>query len=208
MENNTQKMPVMIFDYGCVLLDWNPHYLFRHFLGEDPQATLDFIRETDFFAWNVENDRGMPFAENAARLIARFPQYEALIWAYHERFSETVGGAIQPTVDILYELKAAGHPIWGLSNWPADKFAEIRPRFPFFSDFDGMVISGEVGLVKPEKPIFDYLLAQVGRPAADCLFIDDNPPNITAARGFGFQTIRFTSADDLREELNALGILS
>ncbi len=208
MENNSHKLPVIVFDFGGVLIDWDPYYLYRTLLGEDRQLTLNFLHETDFSTWNIDNDRGIPFAENAARLIARFPHYEDLIWAYHERFLETVGGAIQSTVDILHELKAAGHPIWGLSNWPADKFAQVRPLFPFFAAFDGMVISGEVGLVKPEKPIFDYLLAQVGCPAADCLFIDDNPPNIAAASGYGFQTIRFTSADALRKELMALGILS
>jgi len=208
MENNTHKLPVMVFDFGGVLLDWNPHYLYSKILGEDRRLTEKFLQETDFFTWNIENDRGRPYADGAAELISRFPHYADLIWAYHERFLETVGGAIQPTVDILHELKAAGHSIWGLSNWPADKFAQVRPLFPFFEAFDGMVISGEVGLVKPDKPIFDYLLAQVGCRAEDCLFIDDNPPNIAAASTYGFQTIRFTSAASLRKELTALGILS
>jgi 2-haloacid dehalogenase len=206
MTQNT-KSPVIVFDFGGVLIDWNPYYLYRSLLGEDRQVTEQFLQEVDFYNWNLENDRGRSFEENAAELIARFPQHRELIWAYHHRFIETVAGLIQPTVVILHALKKAGYPVWGLSNWPADKFAQVRPLYDFFNHLDGMVVSGEVGLVKPERHIFDYLVEQVGRPAGDCLFIDDNERNIIAARELGFQTILFRSAEQLAEELTQRGIL-
>ncbi len=208
MIDQTEKSPVIVFDFGGVLVDWNPYHLYRKLLGDDRQVVDRFLQEVDFFAWNLENDRGRPFSKGAAEMIARFPQHEDLIWAYHERFMETVAGPIQPVVDLLYALKADGFPLWGLSNWPADKFAQVRPVYDFFKCFDGMVISGEVGLAKPEPYIYTYLLEQIKRPAGDCLFIDDSKPNIITASELGFQTILFQSPEQLNKDLHQRGILN
>lgn len=201
MKNNPQKSPAIVFDYGGVLLDWDPFYLYSKMLGGDRRAMERFLSDVDFFTWNVEQDRGRSFAEGVAELSARFPHYRELIRAYDERFLETLGGPIQPVVEILSALKAAGYPIYGLSNWPAEKFNLVRPLYPFFELFDGMVISGEVGLVKPDPAIFELLLERIGRPAGECLFIDDNQANVLAAARLGFQTIQFASPEQLRAEL-------
>jgi 2-haloacid dehalogenase len=118
-----------------------------------------------------------------------------------------LGGSIQPVVDILGKLKNAGYPLFVLSNWPAEKFELVRPLYPFFEWFDGIVISGKVGLVKPDQAIFEVLLERAGHPADECLFIDDHLTNITVARELGFQTIQFQSAQQLEAELRNRGVL-
>ncbi len=209
MTNQSNDMlPVMVFDFGGVLMDWDPFYLYRKILGDDRSAMERFLAEIDFPDWNREQDRGRSFVEGTAELIARFPQHRELIRAYDERYLETVGGAIQDSVEILRALKAAGYPLYGLSNWPAEKFALVRPHYPFFHWFDGIVVSGEVGLIKPDPAIFELLLARVERPAGECLFIDDNLANVQAAGRLGFQTIRFQSAAQLRADLRERGILA
>ncbi len=206
MTDRQAAKPAIVFDFGGVLMDWDPHYLYRKLLGGERQATEDFLRAVDFHGWNVENDRGRLVSAGVAELSARFPQYAGLIRAYDERYLETLVGAIQPAVEILYALKAAGYALYGLSNWPAEKFALVRARYPFFACFDDMVISGEVGLVKPERAIFDLLLERIGRPAGECLFIDDHERNLAAARSLGFQTILFRSPEQLAGELRARGV--
>jgi len=188
-------------------MDWDPYYLYLKLLGNDRQAVERFLTAVDFFRWNLEQDRGRSYAEGTAELIARFPEYRELICAYDERYLETLGGAVQPVVDILRALKDAGYPLYGLSNWPAEKFALVRPGYPFFAYFDDIVISGEVGLVKPDQAIFNLLLERIGRPAGECLFIDDHDRNIHAARELGFQTIQFQSSQQLEAELRSMGIL-
>lgn len=111
-------------------------------------------------------------------------------------------------VNILGRLKDAGYPLYVLSNWPAEKFNRVRPQYPFFEWFDGMVISGEVGVIKPDQAIFELLLARVGRPADECLFIDDYAANIDAARMLDFQTIHFQSARQLEADLRRMEILN
>ena len=207
MAKNTKSSPAFVFDFGGVLMDWDPHYLYDKLPGYDRQAVERFLNEVDFFTWNLEHDRGRSFAEYTAELIARFPHYRDLIRAYDERYLESLSGPVEPVVQILCALKDAGYPLYGLSNWPAEKFALVRPMHPFFEYFEAIVISGEVGLVKPDKEIFELLLARIGRPAGECLLVDDSDRNILAARELGFQTIYFRSPGQLAADLHSLGIL-
>ena len=204
---NDKLTPVIVFDLGGVLMDWNPYYLYCDKLGLDRQTVDRFFKEVDFSGWNKEQDRGRSFAEAIVELAARFPEYRELIYAYDERYLDSLGGSIQPVVDILGKLKGASYSLYALSNWPAEKFALVRPQYPFFEWFDGVVISGDVGLVKPEQAIFELLLERVGHSADECLFIDDLAPNISTARELGFQTILFQSALQLETELQRMGIL-
>jgi 2-haloacid dehalogenase len=200
--------PAIVFDFGGVLMDWDPRYMYDRLPGYDRQAIDRFLQEVDFFTWNLEHDRGRPFAESTAELIARFPQYRDLIRAYDERYLESLRDPVEPVVKLLGALKNAGYPLYGLSNWPAEKFALVRPMHPFFECFEDIVISGEVKLVKPDKAIFEVLLERVGRPAAECLLIDDSERNIQVAREMGFQTIHFQLPGQLEAELRSRGILN
>jgi 2-haloacid dehalogenase len=207
MNKNGKTGPAVVFDFGGVLIDWNPYYLYRHLLGEDPGATKQFLQAVDFARWNQENDRGRTVAQGTAELAGRFPEYRELILAYDSRYLEAIGGAIQPVVEILWALKEQGYPLYGLSNWPAEKFAIVRQIYPFFTWFDDIVISGEVKLIKPDRAIFELLLERVSRLAQECLYIDDHDRNIAAARELGFQTIHFRSPEQLEEELRGLGVV-
>jgi 2-haloacid dehalogenase len=203
-----RQRPALVFDLGGVLIDWDPYYLYSQILGEDRQAVERFLKTVDFFEWNLEQDRGRSMAEGTAELAARFPEYSELIRAYDERYLEAIGGAIQPVVEILGALKETGYRLYGLSNWPAEKFALVRPLYPFFKWFDDLVISGEVGLIKPDPAIFHLLLERVGRPATECLFIDDHERNIRAAMELGFQAILYQSPQQLEAELRRMGIIN
>ena len=121
--------PTIIFDFGGVLLDWNPRYLYRKLFPGDEPAMERFLAEIGFSEWNRQQDAGRPFSIAVAELCARHPQYCDLIHAYDERFLEAVGGAIPGTVDILRRLHLAGFPLYGLSNWSAEKFRLVRPRY-------------------------------------------------------------------------------
>src|SRR5512140_2267113 len=135
MHQSNHTVSAIVFDLGGVLMDWDPYYLYRKILGDDRQAVDRFLKTVDFHKWNQEQDRGRTFAEGAAELIARFPQYRELILAYDERYLESLNGPIQPVVEILRRLKDLEYPLYGLSNWPAEKFALVRPQYAFFEWF-------------------------------------------------------------------------
>ncbi|HBE78814.1 MAG TPA: hypothetical protein DDW65_13715 [Firmicutes bacterium] len=205
------KLTAIVFDFGGVLMDWNPHYLYRQFFGAEPEKIDHFLQEIHFSDWNRQWDQGYPFSEGIAKLINDFPAYQELIRAYDERWEETLAGPIQPSVDILRELKerssTAGFSLYGLTNWSAEKFASIRHRYEFFDWFEAIVVSGEEKLIKPDPRIFQVLLQKIGRAGADCLFVDDSSTNIAAAEDLGFDTILFQSPNQLRLELSQRGLI-
>ena len=157
--------------------------------------------------WNLQQDKGRPFTEGVAILSGQFPQYEHLIQAYHDHWIDSIGELITGTVDLLKQLKQAGYPLYGLSNWSAETFPYVREKYDFFDLFDDMVISGEVGHVKPDPEIFQILLDKIGRPAQECLLIDDSLPNIDQANKMGFVTIHFESPAHLEKELKQFHLI-
>jgi 2-haloacid dehalogenase len=200
------RIKAFIFDFGGVLLGWDPHNLYRPFF-DDSQQIDRFLAEIDFPEWNKQQDRGRPFVEGVAELSARFPKHAHLIHAYHELWEDSLTGPVPGMIEILKTLKAAGYGVYGLSNWSAETFPVAYRKFDFFKLLDGYIISGDVHLVKPEPAIFYLMLEMIGRPASECLLIDDSPQNIEAARGLGFATVLFRSAGSLTQELQKRGLL-
>jgi 2-haloacid dehalogenase len=199
--------PAMVFDFGGVLVDWDPRYLYRPFFGGDDAAIERFMKEIDFHEWNLRQDGGRSFAEGVAELSRQFPQYADLIRAYHEHYEEAITGPIWGTVEILRSLKEARYPLYGLSNWALEKFDLVRPKYEFFTWFDDILISSTVNLIKPDPRIFTLFLERIGWAAADCVYIDDSAANIITANQLGFTTIPFQSPDQLATELQQLGLL-
>ena len=197
----------IIFDFGGVLLNWDPRNLYQRYFPDQPQAIENFLAQIDFFAWNAHQDKGRTFAKGNAELIAQFPQHADLIQAYFENYEESITGVIAGTVDILQTLKDKRYPLFGLSNWSAETFPRARHVYPFFDWFDDITLSGDVELVKPDPAIFNLLLNKIGYSAPDCLLIDDSKPNVDAAKKLGFATVHFTSPKNLQTELQRLKLL-
>ena len=203
----TAHIQAIIFDFGGVLIGWDPRNLYRRFFPEQPQAMEDFLAEVNFMEWNALQDKGRPFAEGVAILSGQFPHHADLIHAYHENWIESITGRIEGTVELLRTLKEKGYAVYGLSNWSAETFPIARDEFGFLNLFDGIILSGEVKLIKPEPAIFELCLQMTGKPANECLFIDDSQANIVAARNMGFDTIHFMSPEHLKSELQIRQLL-
>jgi 2-haloacid dehalogenase len=192
----------VVFDLGGVLIDWDPRYLYRKLL-EDEAAVEEFLATVCTPEWNLEQDRGRPFAEGVAELVERFPVHAAAITAYHERWTEMLGGEIGGTVGLLAELRANGVPLYALTNWSAETFGIARERYEFLSWFDGVLVSGEERLVKPDPAIFWLFLDRFGLDPEATFYIDDSPANVAAASQLGFDAVRFTDPAQLRRDLAA-----
>jgi 2-haloacid dehalogenase len=197
----------IIFDFGNVLLEWNPRLVYRRYFPNDEEAMEKFLQEVNFMDWNAQQDKGRTFADGVAELSKQFPHYADLIQAYHDHWEHSIGHYFEGTVEIMKQLKKAGYSLYGLSNWSAETFPIAQEKYDFFNLLDDRVISGEVGLIKPEPEIFEFLLRKIGRPAGECLFIDDAIANIEQAQQMGFATVHFQSSEQLAAELRKLHIL-
>ena len=201
------RIRAIVFDFGGVLIDWNPRYLYRKLFPGNDTAMESFLAEIGFTEWNQQQDAGRAFSLAVTELVKRFPSYADLIQAYDERWEESIAGPLQGTVDLLLPLQQAGLELHGLSNWSSEKFAAVRAKYSFFQLFATILVSGDVKLIKPDSRIFQALLERIGRSAGECVFIDDSEENITTARSLGFETIRFESPEQLRSALQQRGLL-
>jgi 2-haloacid dehalogenase len=195
----------VVLDLGGVLIHWDPRLLYRKLLPSE-DAVERFLGTVCPPAWNARLDAGLPLAEGIAERIAAHPEHEALIQAYAERFAEMML-PMPGTISLLHELAARRVPLFVLSNWAAETFERTHSLFPFLSAFDSLVISGRVGLAKPDPRIFRHLLDTHGLAAGETLFVDDNAANVEAARSLGFDALLFEGPALLRQALVRRGLL-
>ncbi len=203
---SVSQVCTVVFDLGGVLVDWNPRYLYRQ-LFADSAAMEEFLATVCNQSWNEKQDAGRPFATGVAELIADHPEHADHIRAYDQRWAEMLGGPISGSVDLLGELDQAGVPLYALSNWSAEKFVHARARFAFLDRFRAIVISGEVGVNKPDPRIFTALIDGYQLDRAELIFIDDVVANVAAARAQGIAAIHFRDPAQLRRELEVRGLL-
>ncbi len=196
----------VIFDLGGVLIDWNPRYLYRKIFADEAEMEF-FLNQVCTPAWNAQMDLDKSFSDAADELKTSFPEYTTQIQIWYDRWDEMIGGPITGTVEILEEIKQTGYPLAALSNWSAETFPIAYKKYDFLSWFTPVVISGEVGLVKPDPKIFHLLLQEINRDPDDCIFIDDTQENIQIAQELGFEGILFSSPLQLRDQLEHLGVL-
>ena len=183
---------IVVFDIGNVLLRWDPRNLYRNVFDDEARmerflATalgMDFVSHTD-----VAED----FAGALEARAKSFPEFAEEVRMFHPRWIETLGGPIEENVALLRRLRASGKPVYALSNFARETFALAERHHDFLSEFDDRVISGHVGVVKPEPRIYEILFERVGRQPSELLFIDDLAANVRAAEALGMPAIHFTS---------------
>jgi 2-haloacid dehalogenase len=202
------RRSIVVFDLGGVLIDWNPRHLYRKLFAGDEAAMEHFLSTVCTHEWNRCQDAGRSFAEGARLLKAEHPEEAELIDAYGTRFDEMMAGPIAGSVEILAELKDRGTPLYGLTNWSTETYAPALERFAFLQWFRGILVSGEVKVIKPDRRIFELLIERFEIDPHRAVYIDDVEANVTAARPLGIHAIHFKTPTALREELVELGFLA
>ena len=195
----------IVFDIGGVLIDWNPRHLYRKVFDSEEEMEW-FLSNICTYEWNVRQDGGRPFSVATAELTAQYPEYSDKIAMYYGRWEEMLGGEVKDTVELFHELKTAGMPLYALTNWSHEAFPVAYSRYAFLKEFNGIVVSGEEKLLKPDHAIYRLLIKRYGINPAESVYIDDNRDNALAAGELGFHAIHYTSAGQLRNELRLLGL--
>ena len=193
---------------GNVLIEWNPEHLYRRLIPNE-QERSGFLTTVCTPDWNLQQDLGRTWAEAISELTAMHPDKADLIKAYSDSWHEMVPGEISGSVEILEDLISANVPLYAITNFSSEKFAEAQDRFPFLkTSFRDVVVSADERLVKPDPRIYQVLLDRNGLDPSACIFIDDSEANVEAARQVGMTAHHFTNADTLRCDLARLGIIS
>jgi 2-haloacid dehalogenase len=196
----------VVFDLGNVLISWDPHPAIAKGVG--PEVATRFLadRAFDFNAWNRLQDAGRRWNVAEDLAIESYPHWERAIRAYRANFEDSMVGVIEDSVQILQELRVAGIPLYGLTNWSGELFPLARRRFEFLDVFEDIIVSGDEGVAKPDPKIFEILRQRVDHNLGACIFIDDSMANVAAAREAGLNAILFTDTGHLREDLSVRGL--
>ncbi|HSC78925.1 MAG TPA: HAD family phosphatase [Chitinolyticbacter sp.] len=200
----------VVFDFGGVLFDWNPEYLYRQLIPDDAERR-HFLSHICNGAWNIQQDGGRSFADGEALLIAEYPQYAELIRAWRLRWPETLAGLLPEGVALMEKLEAAGVPLYGLTNWSAETWPYAWEHYPLLRRFRDIVVSGHEKMVKPDPAIYALMQSRIARDlpgisAAELVFIDDSQINADGARRVGWQGIHHVDARHTEAQLHALGL--
>jgi len=200
------KFTNIVFDLGNVLIDWDPRYLYRKLLASESEVEW-FLENICNDNWNIKHDEGQSFNKGISELSKLYPQYSNLIENWFDRWEEMLGGPIEDTVEILAELKKNCFPLYILSNWSAETYPKAEAKYEFLKWFDGKIISGEVGKIKPDPEIFHFLTKKYNLKPENSVFIDDKIINIKAANLIGFHGIHFKNAELLRKDLKKIKLI-
>lgn len=195
----------IVFDFGGVLIDWNPRYLYRKVFRDEAEMEY-FLSHVCTPEWNAALDKGKPFRQGVEELLPLYPGYAEEIKMYDTRWEEMCGDVIEGSVRLL-RAAARHYPVYGLTNWSEEKFIITRPKHDFFDLFKGIVVSGVEKESKPDPELFEILIRRYGLTPEKTIFTDDSLPNIETAKRLGFQAIHFESPEKLKEELLARGVV-
>ena len=197
----------LVFDLGGVLIDWNPEYLYNKIFPNEEERRW-FLSTICTPVWNEEQDGGRSLAEGTEQLVLQYPEHEASIRAYYDRWQEMMGGPIHETVEIFRELKFKTRlKLYALTNWSAETFPVALELYDFLHWFDGRLVSGEEKVRKPFPVIYRLLIERFGIQPERAIYVDDNIRNVLPARDLGFVGIHFRTPQLFREELKELGVL-
>ena len=200
---------IAVFDFGGVLVDWNPRHLYRKLIA-DPSEMEHFLSEVTTREWHMAQDHGGDPAEATRRLKALHPGKEALIEAFYGRFDEMNEVVFPDMVALVERLHAAGTPLYLLSNAPdlLDRWLRgpARQIHPFIGLFRDYVVSGLVKCSKPDAAIYALACRTGGFSPHEAVFIDDVPANVEGARAIGMAAVHHRSAAETSAALRALGL--
>ena len=197
----------VVFDLGGVLMDWNPDYLYRQLIPDSYERER-FLSTICTPEWNHEMDAGRSVPESVNALGKEYPEYADLIGAWWTRWPEMLGGETTDALTLARQLSHRGIPLYALTNFAAETWPIAVKKFPFLSSlFDGVVVSGQEGVAKPHRAIFELLSDRYGLDPLETAFIDDKEINVDAARAVGYQSHHFTSAAHLSAWLASVNLV-
>jgi FMN phosphatase YigB (HAD superfamily) len=208
------KQETVVFDLGGVVFNWQPLQLMRevfpHRVSDDTGAAqlLAHVFQShntdgDWAQWDLGLVKPQDLAERIARRLAMGAhEIAALIDALapHMRVK-------QDTVSLIHDLKTAGHRLVYLSNMPEELAQWIERDHPFGDWFEDGVFSARVQHAKPDDGIYHCAIEQLGLHGQAPVFVDDMPRNVATAQRLGWRPVQFDTAAQVRQQLEAWGLL-
>jgi len=190
-----------LFDLGGVFFDWDSKHFFKSIFSSSDELDY-FLTQVCNDKWNVQQDGGRTIKEAEEEIIPKFPQYEKQIKMYYANHRKMIKGVFFDSIEILDKLKKNNYLCYVLSNWSAETFIGMTEDYPFLKQFDGLLISGQDNLIKPDPAIYKLAIQRFDLDPEKTVFIDDKLENIETARKLNFNTIHLTNPETITVNIN------
>jgi len=190
-----------LFDLGGVFFDWDPNHFFKDVFDKEDER-IHFLTEVCNDEWNIQQDAGRTIEEAELELIPKFPHYEKEIKMYYKNHRKMIRGTFNTSIKVLDKLKGQNYECYVLSNWSAETFIGMVDDYPFLKLFDGLLISGEDKLMKPDAAIYELAINRFKLIPNETVFIDDKLENIEAAKNLNLQTIHLVDPNIIELEID------
>ncbi|OZG60092.1 haloacid dehalogenase [Bifidobacterium lemurum] len=200
----------VIFDFCGVLFDWQCRACLEK--AGYPAELVDHICADDdpcgFYAYEDRMDAGEDFADILPDVRREQGDEIAEVFRYYiGHYGDSLPRMLPGMEDLLRDLKTAGFGVWGLTNWSHETFHVAFEKYPQVEKLlAGTVVSGVEKMHKPNADIYEMTLNRFGLTAERCVFFDDTAKNIDGANAVGLHGRRFTTAEQARADLAALGV--
>ena len=189
-----------LFDLGGVFFDWDPNHFYKD-IFENEQERKYFLTEVCNDEWNIQQDAGRTIADAESEIIPKFPHYEKEIKMYYKNHRKMIRGTFDLSIKVLEKLKKLNYASYVLSNWSAETFIDMTDDYPFLKLFDGLLISGEDKLMKPDPAIYKLAINRFNLIPRETVFIDDKLENIEVANNLYLNTIHLTDPQKIESEI-------
>ena len=189
-----------LFDLGGVFFDWDPNHFYKDIFDTQEEINY-FLTKVCSDEWNLKQDAGRSIEEAESELLLQFPNYEKEIKMYYKNHRNMIRGTFNLSIKVLEKLKKENYKCYVLSNWSAETFLGMEDEYPFLNLFDGMVISGEDKLTKPDSAIYKLAINRFNLIPDETVFIDDKLVNIQAAQNLQLHTIHLTNPKNIELEI-------
>ncbi|MBP5158695.1 MAG: HAD family phosphatase [Lachnospiraceae bacterium] len=196
----------VVFDIGGVMVGfrWRDH---MKEIGAEGEIFDRTANATVFSGFWDEIDLGnLPLSEIIDRFVALDPGVEDYIRSFFEDRTALVY-EFDYSAALVDSVKKAGYGMYFLSNFGKEQFEALYGKLGFFGREDGKVVSYEAHCLKPGDEIYHILLDRYNLSPEECVFLDDTPENVEAAKKLGFNAIVFESLDQALGELESMGVV-
>ena len=190
-----------LFDLGGVFFDWDPNHFFKDIFDKNEEREY-FLSKVCNDEWNIQQDAGRTIKEAEAILIPKFPHYEQQIKMYYKNHRNMIRGTFNSSIQVLDKLKKQNYDCYVLSNWSAETFVGMTDDYPFLQLFDGLLISGEDKMMKPNAEIYELAITRFNLIPQETIFIDDKLENIEAAKKLNLKTIHLVDPNKIELEID------
>lgn len=196
----------VVFDIGMVLVEWHPERFYERHYGRD--HTRKMFDACDLHAMNHLIDLGGHSRDVAYAHAEKHPKYAEEIRRWHDDWIDFFRPAIPGSAKILHALKDKGLPVYALTNFGDNTLDWAKKHYPILNEFDGEVVSGRLGVCKPDAPIYEAVETLSGVAPERLIFTDDNPANVSAAIKRGWKGHIFDGPEGWFDRLCVEGVLS